>query len=92
MDVLAFEFELRLEGHWVNASCQKFQVHHYPQYRIVITSREHKVPVTTFYETAPAKFFWFRLPYKNQEWARTIAEGLKTYIIKNPATKLKGIK
>jgi len=92
MDVLKFNFEVRFKGSLLNASCHKFQVHNYPQYRVVVASKQYKVPVMVFYETAPAKFFWFRQPERNQVWEKAIAEGLKTFILKNPATKLKGIK
>jgi len=79
MAVTEFDFSFTYREKKVKASCQKFQVHNYPQLRVAVPKGKGNVDIFIFYEINDPmrKFFWFPLPGMREPYAKAIARGLK---------------
>lgn len=79
MEVTKFDIEFKYRERTFKASCQKFQVHNYPQIRVAVDRGKNNTDIYILYEVNgdKHKFFWFKLPDKREEIIKTIAKTLE---------------
>ena len=79
MEVTEFDIEFEYDKRTFKASCQKFQVHNYPQVRVVVKRSKDNADIYILYEVNDNKnkFFWFKLPDKREEIIKCIAKSLE---------------
>jgi len=79
MDVTFFDIEFTVRERIFKASCQKFQVHNYPQIRVVVDRRKKGYDIYIFYDEKDKThhYVWYKLPDKRQDIATAIAKELE---------------
>ena len=79
MEITEFSFSFIYLGRKFDASCQKFKVHDYPQYRVAVDPAKEISEIFIFYEVNndKQKFFWYPLPETKEHMARIIATALE---------------
>ena len=81
MEVNYFNIEFNFREGAFKASCQKFQMHNYPQIRVAVDRGKKGHDIYTFYHLNGEKhcYFWFKLPDKRQDIAGAIARCLEKF-------------
>ncbi|HLG40128.1 MAG TPA: hypothetical protein VI461_10685 [Chitinophagaceae bacterium] len=78
MEVTKFEIEFKFKERKFHATCQKFQVHNYPQIRVAV-KKGKEGEIFIFYEVnwPKQKIFWYELPGTKQLFAKEMANILE---------------
>ena len=78
MKVTTFDIEFNYKDRKFKASCQKFQVHNYPQIRVAVDRGRKDPDIYVFYDVKGEKhrYFWFKLPDIREQIARVIAKSM----------------
>jgi hypothetical protein len=87
MKVTCFDLAFKHRERTFKATCQKFQVHNYPQIRVAVDRGKGNTDIYILYEVnrGRQKFFWFKLPDKSEYIVKAIASTLaKSETFKQP--------
>ena len=80
MKIETFATSFKIGTKTLTATCQRFQVHNYPQIRVAIelTGKKKHSEIFIFYEVnSKERFYWFKLPDEKEKIAKAIAKSLQ---------------